>query len=256
MKKEQLIAKDFITKFLPNITIVIVFMFVWILVYLSTPKNTDIDILIKVSEETQQQVQDLIQEVQLDKLWFTLENDTCNFEYTWNYNYVDLYGGEFKTPSQKPSLSEYTRKLNISWNIEEVKICILWDIRDDHKVPWYSFYIYTYLGSDYNQWYANVWRYAANKQLFDRDSWGRNKELYGRFDGDQTPFKQVLDLEQVIVADLVWGEMYKYIRPIVNFQKTWSISVGAYLEWDTHRYAWEILQFRIIWKWWGNISVE
>jgi len=185
---------------------------------------------------------------------FVLEKNTCNFEYTWEYKYLDLYNWEFEIPKQKPNIDQYTRSINISWNIDEVKVCILADVRDDHKVEDYSFEVKAYLWNTDNAGYINVWWNPPNHQFFDRDSGGRNHELYGRFNGDETPFRQVIDLERVIVAD-VWGtEFYKYIRPIVNFQKQWTINVWAYVEWDSHRYAWKILQFRIIWKGTGIIS--
>lgn len=186
---------------------------------------------------------------------FILQKDSCNFEYTGTYKYLDLYDVEYITPKQKPKVNEYTKKISISGEVQEVKVCILADVRDDHKVPGYSFYVYTYLWSDIHRGYLNVWRYKESQQLFDRDVWWRNQELYGRFNGDETPFRQVIDLERVIFADTQGDEYYKYTRPIVNFQKTWAINVWAYVEWDSHWYAWKILQFRIIYKW-GLIEIK
>jgi len=184
---------------------------------------------------------------------FILEKGTCNFEYTGSYKYLDLYDSEFSTPIQKPTVSQYTKQINITWNIEEVKVCILADVRPDHKWKWdYSFEVKAYLWNDTNAGYINVW--YAKPYLYDKDSKGaRNNNLYWRFDWNETPFKQVIDLERVIIADIEWNEYYKYIRPIVNFEQPWTIRIWAYVEWDSHRYAWRILQFRIVYKW-GSIS--
>lgn len=255
MEKDQILTKEFITKFLPNITIVVIFLIVGILVYLNSPKNTDISQIIETSKQTNQEIESLKQEIQLSKQWFILKSDSCNFEYTGTYKYLDLYEVEYITPKQKPKVNEYTKKISISGEVQEVKVCILADVRDDHKVPGYSFYVYTYLWSDIHRGYLNVWRYKESQQLFDRDVWWRNQELYGRFNGDETPFRQVIDLERVIFADTQGDEYYKYTRPIVNFQKTWAINVWAYVEWDSHWYAWKILQFRIIYKW-GLIEIK
>jgi hypothetical protein len=184
---------------------------------------------------------------------FKLISNTCEFEYAGSYRYLDLYDWDFQTPTQKPNVDQYTKSISISWNIEDVKICILADVRPDHKVEGYSFTVKAYLWSQNHAWYLNVWRYKPTNQFFDKDSGWSNGDLYGRFNGNETPFKQVIDLERVIIADVWWEEYYKYIRPIVNFQKTWILNVWAYVEWDNHRYAWNIVAFRIIYKWEGEI---
>ncbi len=186
---------------------------------------------------------------------FSLQENNCNFINTGEYKFVDLYEKPFITPQQVPTIQQYTKNITISWNIEDVKICILSDVREDHKIDWYAFTVKTYLWSIENAWYINVWRYGPNKQLYDKDSPNaRNNDLYGKFLWSETPFKQVLGLERVIVADTIGDSLYSYIRPINLFQKNWTIKVWWYVEWDSHFYAWKILQFRIIYKWSGTIT--
>ena len=186
---------------------------------------------------------------------FVLETWTCNFNYIWSYKYLDIYSWEFKTPSQYPTIDQYTKSINITWGIEEVKICILADVKQDHKWIWdYSFEIYAYLWSNIHKWYINVWRYEPTKQFFDGESWWKDKKLHGRFNGNETPFRQLIDLENVVIADVWWVSFYNNIRPIFNFQRGWKINIWAYVEWDNHFYAGRILQFRIIYKWSWVIS--
>jgi Fic family protein len=202
-------------------------------------------------------VVDTWEETKLHNNWnFILASWSCNFIETWSYKYIDFYDWEFKTPIQNPSIDQYTKEINISWDIEEVKICILADVRDDVKKDGLFFEIKAYLWSDNNAGFLNVWRSPRTKKLYDKDLWSNNPELDGIFKWSETPFKKVIDLERVIIADVWWDEEYKYIRPIVNFQTKWTIKVWAYVEWDNYRRGWEILQFRIIYKWDWDITLN
>lgn len=225
--KKKRIKNKIVIKWLTYVFLIFFLILIWILVFFDYKSQKDY----------------------IKSMPFVLKENSCEFEYTGTYKYLDIYDWEFETPTQKPSINQYTKKINISWDVQEVKICILADVRNDYKVPWYSFYVYTYLWSNNHKWYINVGRYWPSKQLFDKDSWWHNQELDWRFNGDETPFRQIIDLEKVIVADVLWTDFYKYIRPIVNFQRTGSINLWAYVEWDKHRWAWKIVQFRIIYKW-------
>ena len=42
---------------------------------------------------------------------FVLEENTCNFEHTGEYKYLDLYDSDFWTPTQKPNINQYTKEI-------------------------------------------------------------------------------------------------------------------------------------------------
>ncbi|MFZ2151442.1 MAG: hypothetical protein WAZ12_00820 [Candidatus Absconditicoccaceae bacterium] len=166
-----------------------------------------------------------------------LEN-TCNFLNTGNIKFLDIANPDNRiyTPKDTNQIKTTTKSITISGNIEEAYLCIVSDISDKED----SYIAYRKHGT-YNtvtkiifgetRGAINVGYSINNNQFYDSDSSNLkkvSKQLDGKFRTDETPFRYIINLNSVIIADENNGS-YNY-TPLINELKDGStINIGGYM---------------------------
>lgn len=167
-----------------------------------------------------------------------------------SYNTLDIYKewDTLLTPKTK-DYKKFTKQINIIWNIDELYICVISNIRQDYKkFEAYKFSTYLYLWSESNAWNINTAFSIKNWVVYDWEWWW-SKDLDWVFRGNEAPYTQVLNLQSVKVANMVnWWS--KIIYPSILFKDWSTLRIWWYVNSYPNYRAWEILKLRIIYKWW------
>lgn len=225
----------------------------------STPQDYSI-------KNLQDDVKEMKNTIQVKEKWFLLEEKTCSFIETWEYKYIDLANNQNRIyTSQNPDYKEFTKPIEINWNIDDAYLCIVIDIsekKDSYKAyrkyKSYNWVTYFYFSSSY-KWFINVWRSLWNNQFYDSNSSNLQPVsvlLNGKIWSHELPYRYLLDLKNVIIADKdEWW--FLYIAPI-NILKDWNIiNVGWYMSALGKSYrASSVSSYRIIYKWDWNIKIN
>jgi hypothetical protein len=188
--------------------------------------------------------------VSYNEVELKIHND-CSFSGS-EYNFLDIadYSNIINTPSDYQNFKGYTKKINVSGDISDLYFCIISDVRKDYKIKGaYYFTTYAYLGNNKNAWQVNVWYNINNKQTYDNSTDKRSPQLIGKFYWNETPFVQILNWNNIIVADMNdWS--YKSISPIKLFKHWTIVSIWWYVNSYPNYWAGKIIMYRIIYKWW------
>lgn len=167
------------------------------------------------------------------------------------YDVLDIFWewNTFKTQSVK-NVDNYTRKVYISWYVEEVYVCVISDIRSDYKkYQAYAFSTYLYLWDSHNAWNINVWFNKERNLVYDSSSGLKRPWLEWRFRWNEAPYTQVVNLSSLTIWDTTkWWT--KIISPIRLFNDWATIRLWWFTNSYPNRRAWEILKLRVIYKWW------
>lgn len=190
---------------------------------------------------------------------FDLYENNCNFQYTGDYKHLDIAtpGSRIYT-KEKFDVLNFTKTIQISWNINAIWLCVIADISDKsnsysayRKPESYYSMIYVYFNKD-NQGYLNVAYYPPSWQYYDSDSDSTNRtnsSINGKFWSSETPWKYLIDLSSVVVANTKdWW--YKYIYPSTLFKDGMILHVWWFMAslWRAY-WASSISSYRLIYKW-------
>lgn len=198
---------------------------------------------------------------------FDLYENNCNFQYTGDYKYLDI-----ATPSnriytkEKFDVLNFTKTIQISWNIDNIWLCIIADISD--KSASYSAYrkknsyygmVYVYFNLN-NMGYVNVAYYKPSGQYYDAksDSTHILGDVFdGKFWSSETPKKFLLNLNSIAVANTEdW--FYKNIFPDKLFKNGSVLNVWWFMAPLTSKAyrASSISSYRLIYKWDWEITFK
>lgn len=173
----------------------------------------------------------------------------CSINNT-RYKVLEIFGDSnaLQTPSNK-ELENFTRRIKVKWDIEELYICVISDIREDYKkYKAYRFSTYLFMWNSKNAGNINVWYSLRNWVVYDGESWWPSY-LNGIFWWNEAPYTQVVNLANVTIADTVeWWS--KTISPIKLFDDGATILIGWFVNTYPNRRAWKITKLHIIYKWW------